>query len=78
MTRFARLPRRRRLMSPLFLSGLLGGTFLMMCDWLTALGPFWYNGVFDRDLRGAQLPIGVVTAIVGAPLFLIILRRSLR
>ena len=53
-------------------------TFLMVCEWLTVLFPVVYSRLIDREVGAARLPIGVVTAIVGAPLFLAILRRSLR
>ena len=59
-------------------SALLGGTFLIVCDWLTVLLPVVYSQLTGREVGGARLPIGVVTAIVGAPLFLVILRRWFR
>ncbi len=47
------------------LSALAGGAFLVLCDLLarTALSP-------------AELPIGVVTALVGAPVFALVLRSA--
>ena len=46
------------------LSLLLGAAFLVLCDVVarTVLAP-------------AEVPIGVVTALVGAPFFLVVLRR---
>ena len=62
----------------LVVSALLGGTFLIVCDWLTMFLPLVYSDLVGREVGAARLPIGVVTALVGAPLFLAILRRSLR
>jgi iron complex transport system permease protein len=44
-----------------------GGIFLVWADTLarTVLGP-------------AELPVGVITALLGGPFFLVLLRRSLR
>lgn len=62
----------RRIVGPghralLPLTLLVGGAFLVLCDLLarTALAP-------------AELPIGVVTAIIGAPVFVLILRATRR
>jgi len=50
---------------PLFLaSSLAGGTFLLYCDLLA------------RNLLPAELPIGVITAAVGAPFFLYLLHKK--
>jgi iron complex transport system permease protein len=50
---------------PLFLaSALAGGTFLLYCDLLA------------RNLLAAELPIGVITAAVGAPFFLYLLHKK--
>jgi iron complex transport system permease protein len=58
-------PRHQALLPASFLAG---GSFLVLADMvarsLQLLG------------RGAELPVGVVTAIVGAPLFLILLARA--
>jgi iron complex transport system permease protein len=59
-------------------SVLVGATFLIVCDWLTALAPAWYGRVVSREMSAAELPIGVMTALVGAPLFLWILRARLK
>lgn len=59
-------------------SALAGATFLIVCDWLTTLLPAWYGQLVSREMSAATLPIGVVTAMVGAPLFLWILCSRLR
>lgn len=48
-------------------SALAGGGFLVACDVLTRLSP-----------NGTELPLGVVTGLVGAPLFFVLLVRSVR
>ncbi len=58
-------PRHRSLLPGSFL---LGGGFLVLADTLTRGG-----GLL---LQGAELPVGVLTAMVGAPLFLGLLLRS--
>ena len=45
-------------------SALAGGTFLLYCDLLA------------RTLLPAELPIGVITAAVGAPFFLYLLHKK--
>jgi iron complex transport system permease protein len=59
-------------------SAMLGGVFLIGCDFLTTLIPGWYGAVMDRSTTAAQLPIGVMTAIIGTPVFLIMLCTRLR
>ena len=54
---------------------LLGGVFLVICDWLSQLIMVWAGRITGRDLSGVVLPIGVVTAVVGVPIFLTLLRR---
>ncbi len=46
-------------------SALLGATLLSLADLFARL-----------SLRPAELPIGIVTAVVGVPIFLSLLRRS--
>jgi len=46
-------------------SALLGGTLLALADLVARVA-----------LRPAELPIGIVTSIVGVPIFLALLRRS--
>lgn len=55
-------------------SALLGGAFLILCDWLSQVamrGVVWATG---RELGSITLPIGAVTAVVGVPVFLVLLR----
>lgn len=54
---------------------MLGGVFLIICDWLSQLIMVWAGRLTGRDLSGVVLPIGVVTAVVGVPIFLALLRR---
>lgn len=54
-------PGHRRLFAA---SALCGGTFLLYCDLLA------------RSLLPAELPIGVITAAVGAPFFLVLLHKK--
>lgn len=56
-------------------SGLLGGVFLAICDWISQLVLGWVGIIIDKALGSTQLPTGVVTAIVGVPIFLILLHR---
>ncbi|HEY0557430.1 MAG TPA: iron chelate uptake ABC transporter family permease subunit, partial [Thermoanaerobaculia bacterium] len=46
-------------------SALLGGTLLTLADLLARVA-----------LRPAELPIGIVTSVVGVPVFLSLLRRG--
>lgn len=56
-------------------SALWGGVFLAVCDWIsqTVLG-LWSSAIGATSAT-ASLPIGVVTAIVGVPIFLVLLHR---
>ncbi|NOX57993.1 MAG: iron ABC transporter permease, partial [Planctomycetes bacterium] len=54
-------------------SMLLGAAFLIGCDFLTALAPQWYGQLTGAAITTARLPIGVMTAIVGTPVFLVLL-----
>ena len=56
-------------------SALLGGAFLAICDWLSQLAMGWVGAATGRNLGSAILPIGVVTAVVGVPIFLALLHR---
>ena len=56
-------------------SALLGGVFLAVCDWLAQLAMPAIGYLTGRDLGSTILPVGVVTAIVGVPIFLTLLRR---
>lgn len=55
-------------------SALLGGAFLILCDWGSQLAMRVAGWATNQQLGSATLPIGVVTAIVGVPAFLILLR----
>ena len=55
-------------------SAIAGGGFLIVCDWGSQLTMGLAGWVTDRQLGGAALPIGVITAIVGVPIFLVLLR----
>ena len=63
----------KRILLPVAAIG--GGVFLIVCDWMTWVIPRWYGAIVDRQLTAARLPIGVMTALIGAPLFLLLLRR---
>jgi iron complex transport system permease protein len=54
-------------------AALLGGAFLIGCDFLTTIIPAWYGALAGRSTTAAQLPIGVMTALLGTPVFLIML-----
>lgn len=57
------------------MSALLGGVFLAVCDWIAQLAMVWAGTVSGTNLGLAVLPIGVVTAVVGVPIFLVLLHR---
>lgn len=60
-------------------SALMGGVFLAVCDWLSQLVMAWCGALTGRELSGVVLPIGVMTAVLGVPIFLVLLhRRALR
>ncbi|MFQ5501840.1 MAG: FecCD family ABC transporter permease [Phycisphaerae bacterium] len=65
--------RDRRLLLPA--SALAGGVFLAVCDWISQCGLGWAGALVGHQLGSAILPIGVVTAIVGVPIFLVLLYR---
>lgn len=52
-----------------------GATFLLVCDFLTSLVPRWYSLASGRETTAAQIPIGVMTALIGTPVFLVLLGR---
>ena len=54
-------------------SALLGASFLIGCDFLTTLVPGWYADLSGTETTAARLPIGVMTAILGTPVFLVLL-----
>jgi ABC-type Fe3+-siderophore transport system permease subunit len=56
----------------------VGGGFLIICDWasqVTMGAAGWMTG---RQIGSATLPIGVVTAIIGVPIFVVLLRTRRR
>lgn len=55
---------------------LWGGVFLIVCHWLTFLIPSAYGHWTRQEVTASALPIGVMTAVIGAPVFLIMLRRQ--
>jgi cobalamin transport system permease protein len=57
------------------LSALLGGVFLAICDWISQLAMVWAGALTGQSLAVVVLPIGVVTALVGVPIFLVLLHR---
>ncbi len=59
-------------------SALLGGVFLAVCDWGAQLSLGWIGSLMGKTLSSAMLPTGVVTAIIGVPIFLVLLHRRAR
>ncbi len=59
-------------------AALIGGAFLIVCDWGSMLLLPAYGRLCDLELEGVQLPIGVITALLGGPFFLVLLLRSRR
>jgi len=59
-------------------AALVGGAFLVVCDWVSRMILPFYGDVRGLDLQGVQLPIGVITALMGGPFFLVLLLRSRR
>ncbi len=55
-----------------------GGAFLILSDWLSRLLPVWYASLVSRDIGAFPLPIGVMTAVIGAPIFIALLWRAHR
>jgi iron complex transport system permease protein len=56
-------------------SALWGGVFLAVCDWISQTVLGWWSSMIGATSATASLPIGVVTAIVGVPIFLVLLHR---
>ncbi len=59
-------------------SAILGGAFLILCDWASQTTMRVAGYLTNQQLGSATLPIGVITAIVGVPLFLTLLRTRRR
>ncbi len=57
-------------------SGLVGAAFLAGCDWISQLALGWWESVTGTATSSASLPIGVVTALIGVPIFLVLLYRN--
>lgn len=55
-------------------SALAGGVFLIVSDWASQLAMRVAGWATGQQLGSATLPIGVVTAVVGVPIFLVLLR----
>ena len=55
-------------------AALLGGAFVILCDWASQLALPLAGELTDKEFGSAKLPIGVVTAVVGVPVFLLLLR----
>jgi iron complex transport system permease protein len=59
-------------------SALVGGAFLIICDWASQLTMGMAGWATGRQLGSATLPIGVLTAVIGVPIFLLLLRARRR
>jgi len=59
-------------------SAMLGGVFLAGCDWASQVAFGAVGALTGRALGSMVLPIGVMTAVVGVPMFLVLLRRRTR
>jgi iron complex transport system permease protein len=59
-------------------SMITGGAFLILCDWASQLCMRVAGWASGQQLGSATLPIGVVTAIIGVPIFLVLLRARRR
>ena len=55
-----------------------GAAFLLLCDFLTAMIPGWYASITGQNTTSAQIPIGVMTALIGTPVFILLLTRRKR
>jgi len=59
-------------------SALVGGAFLIVCDWASQLSMRAAGWVTGQQLGSATLPIGVVTALIGVPIFIVLLKTRRR
>jgi len=59
-------------------AAIAGGAFLILCDWASQIGMRAAGWATGRELGSAILPIGAVTAVVGVPVFLALLRTRRR
>lgn len=55
-------------------SAIVGASFLILCDWAAVLAMGLAGRALDQPLVSATLPIGVVTASLGVPIFLLLLK----
>jgi len=55
-------------------AAILGGAFTIACDWASQLAMPAAGALMGRELGAALLPIGTVTAMIGVPVFLVMLR----
>lgn len=55
-------------------SAIVGASFLILCDWAGVAAMGIAGRVLDKPLASASLPIGVVTASLGVPIFLLLLK----
>ncbi len=62
-----KLGQDHRVLLPVALWG--GGAFLVLCDWLS-------KELLTQSSMGSQLPVGVITALIGGPYFFYLMRRS--
>lgn len=60
------------------MSGVAGGVFLILCDWSAQWSMRLAGWASGRHLAGTTLPVGVMTAMIGVPLFVVLLRARRR
>jgi iron complex transport system permease protein len=56
-------------------SAMVGGVFLALCDWGSQVAMGFVGAMTGREMSMVVMPIGVVTAVVGVPIFLVLLYR---
>ena len=56
-------------------SAMAGAVLLVLCDWAAQLAMTAAGLVTGRELGGAVLPVGAVTAVIGVPMFVVLLKR---
>lgn len=60
------------------MSAVTGGVFLILCDWSAQWSMRFAGWASGRHLAGTTLPVGVMTAMIGVPLFVVLLRARRR
>lgn len=60
------------------MSAVTGGAFLILCDWSAQWSMRFAGWATGRHLAGTTLPVGVMTAMLGVPLFVALLRARRR